>query len=790
MIQRAVTAVFDALTRASISEASKQVILDELKDDVEVAPDRLADGKILLRSIEVEGLRGIGPPSKLSFELKRGLTLVVGANGCGKSSFAEAAERVLTGSTGRWNGAANDEQADWRNIHHGDRCAASLTWRGENEFGDCMTTNRWADGDQFLGGSAEIRRPDGSRNVWDPNSWKSAIDQYPPLLSYTALGVAIRAKPSQLFDVFDPLLGLGEIEQLDKRLGLQVSHFDDLLQALKKARVLAAEACSVAGVVELEAQAAGIVKGTAGPSIVQALIVDLELSDPFQKGVLALANLEPLDQDAVLELVMSLKSIDDELAELLTNDVKRAEQAIDLMRAAIAFRHVDLDEPCPVCRIGTLDEAWSRRAAKEVRLHDDRTTSWRFARVRRADATRQILLLVGPAEAIPIVGAIPDSELLSAATQSLLQSLTGATVDFDDLVDVVARCADLRLKARDAAVLSRDDRRTAIAPVSEAVALWAAADHQAAGATSSKRACADARQWLKATLSGLRADRLEAISGAALTTWSHLRQSSAVEMSPLQMKGTATSRRLELSCTIDGQGAAARSVLSQGELHALALSLFLPRATHPDSPFGFLLIDDPVQALDRRKVDGLAEVLATIGVTHQVIVFTHDDRLPDACERLGIDAEVLRINRGERSAVVVDADVDPSSRAIADARSLVRDKAIDAKIASRAVGGCCRTAVEERAVRAYRKAALHRHTSVADIDAMIESKQGFWDRVSLGVWGEVYSDASTRVAQRYGPPMKALLGALNAGGHELVNRNPEDLLRDTQGALVKMFPAP
>ncbi|WP_256668704.1 hypothetical protein, partial [Nocardia cyriacigeorgica] len=61
---------------------------------------------------------------------------------------------------------------------------------------------------------------------------------------------------------------------------------------------------------------------------------------------------------------------------------------------------------------------------------------------------------------------------------------------------------------------------------------------------------------------------------------------------------------------------------SQGELHALGLSLFLPRATVEDSPFRFVMIDDPVQAMDPAKVDGLARVLATVAWTRQVVVFT------------------------------------------------------------------------------------------------------------------------------------------------------------------------
>ena len=64
-----------------------------------------------------------------------------------------------------------------------------------------------------------------------------------------------------------------------------------------------------------------------------------------------------------------------------------------------------------------------------------------------------------------------------------------------------------------------------------------------------------------------------------------------------------------LKVTVDGKDAEALGVMSQGELHSLALSLFLPRATLPDSPFRFICVDDPVQSMDPARVEGLARVL-------------------------------------------------------------------------------------------------------------------------------------------------------------------------------------
>ena len=61
-------------------------------------PPRIA----FLKAITVEGFRGIGPKATLDLTPGPGLTLVVGRNGSGKSSFAEGLELLLTGDTYRW----------------------------------------------------------------------------------------------------------------------------------------------------------------------------------------------------------------------------------------------------------------------------------------------------------------------------------------------------------------------------------------------------------------------------------------------------------------------------------------------------------------------------------------------------------------------------------------------------------------------------------------------------------------------------------------------------------------
>ena len=119
--------------------------------------------------------------------------------------------------------------------------------------------------------------------------------------------------------------------------------------------------------------------------------------------------------------------------------------------------------------------------------------------------------------------------------------------------------------------------------------------------------------------------------------------------------------------------------MSQGELHSLALSLFIPRATLPESPFRFIVIDDPVQSMDPSRVDGLARVLQSAGKDRQVIVFTHDDRLPEAVRRLDIDATVIEVTRREGSVVEPRRSKDPVSRYIEDAMALANTDDLPAR---------------------------------------------------------------------------------------------------------------
>ncbi len=162
----------------------------------------------------------------------------------------------------------------------------------------------------------------------------------------------------------------------------------------------------------------------------------------------------------------------------------------------------------------------------------------------------------------------------------------------------------------------------------------------------------------------------------------------------VQGTGAATAQRTWPKGADFTKSSASVQFAGEKRVNALALSVFLPRARLPASPFRFLVLDDPVQAMDPAKVDGLARVLEKAAGDRQVIVFTHDNRLAQAVRQLRLPAAILEVTRRPASAVEVRACLDPVQQALRDAGALAADRSVPAEVAARVVPGLCRTAVE------------------------------------------------------------------------------------------------
>ncbi|NKZ14706.1 hypothetical protein HGA11_27355 [Mycolicibacterium septicum DSM 44393] len=274
-------------------------------------------------------------------------------------------------------------------------------------------------------------------------------------------------------------------------------------------------------------------------------------------------------------------------------------------------------------------------------------------------------------------------------------------------------------------------------------------------------AVAGAKKWVNEHAAAFRNRRLKPIAEQARDIWHQLRQESNVDLVEISLEGTATRRKVVLEGAVDGKPTKALSVMSQGELHALALALFLPRATSAKSPFRFVVLDDPIQAMDPSKIDGFVQVLCQIAKTHQVIVFSHDDRLASVIRETGVDARLIEVVREKGSRVTVRDNVNPALRQLGDIFALIKDTNMPEDIKGRAAPALFRMALESAAKQTfYAKQALAGRTLTESEDKWLSAKKTS-SRLALAIHGHSRADLTPWLKDE----RQRALRICNAGAH-------------------------
>jgi recombinational DNA repair ATPase RecF len=723
-----------------------------------------------LKSIEVEGFRGVGPARRLELASGPGLTLVVGRNGSGKSSFAEALEILLTGANWRWKDRSAVWREGWRNLHHPSPTRVGAEIAVEGTPGITTATRAWPDGADLTAGVASVRTPGGKPADLDMLGWAGSLETYRPFLSYNELGSMLEAGPTELHDRLSNILGLGELE-----------HAQQLLKEARLSRAKALDAVSkrltallakLDGLPDERAKRARLALGgkkwdLAAAEAVLGTAADVAGADELVV-LRALAGIAVPSADEVLTLAADLASLDDRRKALAATPAGQAHQIAGLLRSAMDWHGIHGDGDCPVCgRTAAMDEAWRENAEKRVAELDELT---RDARELEAEARRANDRVGRVAAAPPAVLArtaelgIDAGPLLAAWNEFVASPADGVSLA-DHLIAAIGPLVDAAdaLKAQATSEVTR--REDLWRPIATELAVWLAEARDAQAAAEPVENLESAEKWLKQAAVVIRQQRFEPIADKAVEYWKVLRQQSSVELDRVILEGTGPSRHLTVDVTIDGQKNAALAVMSQGELHAIALSLFLPRATLPESPFRFVVIDDPVQSMDPSRVDGLARVLQSVSKDRQVIVFTHDDRLPEAARRLGIDARIIEVTRHEDSNVDLRLSLDPVARNLDDARALVRTRELPEVVAHQVVPSFCRAAIEAACIEVVRRRRIERGESHVSVEAELERAAKTTSKLALAIfddanrggevaakvqsWGEAAADAwgiSTRGA--------------------------------------------
>jgi energy-coupling factor transporter ATP-binding protein EcfA2 len=676
---------------------------------------------VYLTAIEVEGFRGIGPPTTLAIEPGPGLTLVVGRNGSGKSSFSEALEMVLLGTNQRWEQRVKVWRDGWQNLHHRHtRVAARFIVDGRRQPFDVARV--WRDGDGVDGSTLTI---DGKPATPDALGWGQQLAGYPPLLSHNELEHALDREQSKLYDALAGILGLGDLagaQLVLREARLEREHTvkgaRDALPALSALLERTSDPRAAAVRVELAAKAwdldavASTVDGTAAGDERSVL---RKLRD--------LAGLPVLDRVRLNAATNELRDAHTVAEKSRGTDAGRAHELASLLQQALDVHGHAEDERCPVCGTeGVLTYQWRVQARDQVAELRADAEAVRKARDMLGNAMRQARQLVTSAPLALRDGAGAGVDF--APVIELWEQWATVAADDDALAlashldthgpPLIAAVAELRRAA--GAELERLER--AWRPAADAIAVWLPHGRRAQAAEREVSRLKDAERWLRDAHDELRDERFRPIAGAVQENWTELRQDSNVSLGELRLRGAAAQRRLSLDVKVDGEDGSALGVMSQGELNCLALSLFLPRASMPESPFRFVVIDDPVQAMDPAKVAGLATVLARAAKERQVIVLTHDTRLADAMRALDIAATVIEVVRREQSVVELRRIQDPVQRYIDDAFAVAKSRDVPVE-ALRVIPGFCRLALEAASSLVATRHLLHQGRTYADVQATL-----------------------------------------------------------------------
>lgn len=697
-----------------------------------------------LSTITVQGFRGIGEASTLSLRAGPGLTIVAGRNGSGKSSFAEALEMALTQTTYRWRERSSLWQEAWRNVHFGASTEIDVTLV-EESVGDTRISLKWDENADWNNASCTLQRKGEKREPGlDGLGWAGPIQTYRPLMSYDELGAILGSEPSKLHDALSKVLG---IEQVSTAVRLLTEHHKNLsVASAALARAKSDAKAALEDVVDPRGAAAGRLLRATIPDTkaLSELVTSLGDADEGTVGLLRrvlVLELPPIEQvdaaaTALVGAVAGLASSGDAAATSL-------ELRADLLRNALALHGHAGDQRCPVCGEGALTDEWAAQTKMILGEGDAQLADLRAAQSTLAAARRscQALLTQTPAAltAQSIEGLETEWEAARAAWSHWAVAPESDLHLADHLTDarlMVGESLDA-LQSRARTVLAQVE--SAWTPVAARIGAVIAAAEDAARMTPERDQAEAALKWLKSNESALKNERLQPITERAAHIWSLLRQESNVEIAGMRLEGTATRRRVTIDTTIDGSEAAGIAVLSQGELHALALALFLPRATMPGSPFRFVVLDDPVQAMDPSKIDGLVLVLSEIAETRQVVVFSHDDRLAAAVRRSPIDAHIMEVTRGSYSSVTVRETKSPAARYLDDARAINADVKLPDATRRRVLPGLLRLAAEAQSRDRYFSDRLARGEPIATTESSWADTHQTRHRIALALYGDTRS---------------------------------------------------
>jgi hypothetical protein len=623
------------------------------------------------------------------------------------------------------------------------------------------------------------RRSLGEEDLGANARWADMVSRFRPILSYAELGAIMSARPSELFDQIDRIIGLQDFVDAEGQLS-----GERVALTAQKAELKVAKQQLLGVLGESSSDSAELLGKRVNArshdfAVIDALAQTLvETGDDRQaRRVIALFDRIPEFESAVAELANALEA-------LRSNDQGEEADAIDLLRAALRLR----ERPsitCPVCETGELDEGWQAAAAERVRRWDAMNAQFNGLLSTLNTLARHLGGWLGDLEesddiSPEVAQVLGEWSVLGWASPRTL-SAAAVNTAAQRVIEVLA---DVAPGARE--VIAQHEET--LAPFRDAYGRWREAATAVASNSARLKVVTDSLAWLNQRYSEARAVQLRAIETRSVEFWEQLGIESDLSISGLEVTGASgkPNRRARLTVSTNGNDSLAQAVASQGEQHALALALYLPRVEASGNPFGFVVIDDPVQALDQLRVDGLVRVLSEVAQTKQVIVFTHDDRLMETAFRLGFEPTAIRLQRkvepGSLPTVSVRKRVDPIEERLGEARAILSDKAVNESARASAAVQLCDSAAEH----AIRRAAERRRLSEGRaLPAGLSEKSSKLDWLSFVATGQVDKEFAKSARSLGGSWSRyvSLSGAFSENRHRGGVVDAERIIRETSALI-------
>lgn len=619
-----------------------------------------------LQLIELENFRGFADTRSL--DLDADVVLVRGDNGSGKTSLTDGILWLLTGELPhlleRVKGLRQTHDAIANRYSDGaSRVALTFvtpqaSWRFERSGNAKSSTLRGYRDGQPVEGEEALAHALGDGDLRD---FRDAVGTW-GVLRQDAIRSVLDTGGAALHDRMSSVIGLSEVSRFRAACRAAVAAAAQTRRSAETVLAAAAKTLEAAR----SAQRKGLPLAAANSSLLAVRLVEsaAPVAEDLRVEVAGVASLEDLVElgrqvtllrdlaaaaaDAQDSYVQSSAQRKDAVATVQSEFNEAAKQAEELESTSTDIERLAelalnlLTNQCPVCD-QDIDQAAVRSklqadlernrlrlvAASEARA----ALSALSRRLREAQATEQQVK-----RATEIRDARLSTWLEALNAVGLIRMLRPPRADSARLL---ARRLD-ELRAALQALYAEERATTELDEVRLAAAVTAA-EEQEVVARAALSTAADRERRLKSLETGtqLAADRiiaewLQALEPSFAEVFDRLAPHPTFKLLRAKQDVFYNKNQIVPEVVDAERGVRANPLLvySEGQLNTVALSYFLGLALNAtEDPLGFMILDDPLQAMDVLGVLGFADLCRRLRGQRQLLITTHDRRYADLLGR-------------------------------------------------------------------------------------------------------------------------------------------------------------